>query len=210
MKPVDLATETERLITRLSRFSRRCDVNIMDHTIIQDVLFQWGENAEILEQAALRLELPPEESDTMAGIKRTLHAIKGDAGVCGLTELNEAFHDLESLLENYLSRDVCPTDLILKVTDWLRNFLDVIRTDSAKPFEHGQQTANKNPPKAKKRFSMKILIAEDDVTSRAMLQAVLTKWGYDVTAVSDGEQAWAGLQEANTPGLAVLDWGSGT
>jgi phosphoserine phosphatase RsbU/P len=53
---------------------------------------------------------------------------------------------------------------------------------------------------------MKILIAEDDVTSRAMLQAVLTKWGYDVTATSDGEQAWAALQQPNAPGLAVLDW----
>jgi len=28
----------------------------------------------------------------------------------------------------------------------------------------------------------KILIAEDDMTSRAMLRAVLAKWGYDVTA----------------------------
>ena len=34
---------------------------------------------------------------------------------------------------------------------------------------------------------MKILIAEDDFTSRTMLQAVLTKWGYEVTATPDGE-----------------------
>ena len=54
--------------------------------------------------------------------------------------------------------------------------------------------------------NMKILIAEDDMTSRAMLQAVLAKWGYDVTAASDGEQAWAALQEPTPPGLAVLDW----
>jgi len=53
---------------------------------------------------------------------------------------------------------------------------------------------------------MRILIAEDDMTSRVMLQAVLTKWGYDVTAASDGEQAWTALQEPNAPGLAVLDW----
>ncbi len=53
---------------------------------------------------------------------------------------------------------------------------------------------------------MRILIAEDDMTSRAMLQAVLTKWGYDVTAASDGEQAWAALREPSGPGLAVLDW----
>jgi DNA-binding response OmpR family regulator len=27
---------------------------------------------------------------------------------------------------------------------------------------------------------MRLLIAEDDMTSRAILQAVLAKWGYDV------------------------------
>lgn len=53
---------------------------------------------------------------------------------------------------------------------------------------------------------MRILIAEDDVTSRVMLQAVLTKWGYDVIAANDGEQAWNVLQEPNAPCLAVLDW----
>ncbi|MFO7913520.1 MAG: response regulator [Desulfotignum sp.] len=53
---------------------------------------------------------------------------------------------------------------------------------------------------------MKILIAEDDMTSRAMLHAVLTKWGYEVIAAGDGNQAWAALQEPNAPGLAVLDW----
>lgn len=54
--------------------------------------------------------------------------------------------------------------------------------------------------------NMKILIAEDDTTSRTMLQAVLTKWGYEVIAASDGEQAWAALQEPDAPALAVLDW----
>ena len=28
---------------------------------------------------------------------------------------------------------------------------------------------------------MKILIAEDDLTSRVVLQSLLTKWGYEVT-----------------------------
>ena len=54
--------------------------------------------------------------------------------------------------------------------------------------------------------NMKILIAEDDMTSRAMLRAVLAKWGYDVTVASDGEQAWAALLKPNAPDLAVLDW----
>jgi phosphoserine phosphatase RsbU/P len=53
---------------------------------------------------------------------------------------------------------------------------------------------------------MRLLIAEDDMTSRAMLQAVLTKWGYDVTATNDGNEAYEAFQENDAPRLAVLDW----
>jgi DNA-binding response OmpR family regulator len=53
---------------------------------------------------------------------------------------------------------------------------------------------------------MKILIADDDVTSRTMLRAVLSKWGYEVVETSDGEAAWGVLQGEDPPQLAVLDW----
>jgi len=53
---------------------------------------------------------------------------------------------------------------------------------------------------------MKILIAEDDFTSRTMLQAVLTKWGYEVTVTPDGEAALVAMQVVGAPQLAVLDW----
>lgn len=53
---------------------------------------------------------------------------------------------------------------------------------------------------------MKILIAEDDFTSRTMLAAVLTKCGYDVISTSDGEAALAAFNQSDLPQLAVLDW----
>ena len=53
---------------------------------------------------------------------------------------------------------------------------------------------------------MKILLAEDDFTSRTMLHAVLTKWGYEVTVTPDGEAALAAMQVVGAPQLAVLDW----
>lgn len=53
---------------------------------------------------------------------------------------------------------------------------------------------------------MKILIAEDDLTSRTILHEVLKKFGYAVISTSDGEGAWAALQESDAPQLAVLDW----
>lgn len=53
---------------------------------------------------------------------------------------------------------------------------------------------------------MKILIAEDDSTSRTMLEAVLIKWGYEVSCTSDGDEAYAAFQQCDTPQLAILDW----
>ncbi len=53
---------------------------------------------------------------------------------------------------------------------------------------------------------MRILIAEDDVTSRALLARVLTQWGYEVIATSNGAAAWAELQKDDAPQLAILDW----
>jgi CheY-like chemotaxis protein len=53
---------------------------------------------------------------------------------------------------------------------------------------------------------MRILIAEDDVTSRLILENMLTKWGYDVVSATDGTDAWKKLQEEDAPKLAILDW----
>lgn len=53
---------------------------------------------------------------------------------------------------------------------------------------------------------MRILIAEDDVTSRLILENMLTKWGYDVVSATDGNDAWKKLQEEDSPKLVILDW----
>jgi DNA-binding response OmpR family regulator len=52
---------------------------------------------------------------------------------------------------------------------------------------------------------MRILIAEDDATSRIVLATVLTKDGYNVTATDDGGAAWEVLKKPNAPRLAILD-----
>ena len=53
---------------------------------------------------------------------------------------------------------------------------------------------------------MRILIAEDDVTSRTVLLEVLKKQGHEVVVAVDGLQAWKALQQAQAPMLAILDW----
>lgn len=52
---------------------------------------------------------------------------------------------------------------------------------------------------------MKILIAEDDPVSRRVLEATLLKWGYEVSVVANGTDAWEMLQSDDAPSLAVLD-----
>lgn len=53
---------------------------------------------------------------------------------------------------------------------------------------------------------MNILIAEDDTTTRTLLQSLLTRWGYDVTVAKDGNEAWRILCEPEHPQLVLLDW----
>lgn len=53
---------------------------------------------------------------------------------------------------------------------------------------------------------MKILVAEDDLTSRNILASVLGKWRYEVIAACDGNEAWDVLQKPKAPMLALLDW----
>jgi len=53
---------------------------------------------------------------------------------------------------------------------------------------------------------MRILIAEDDFTSRTVLAGVLTKNGYDVVITVDGVEAWNALRQSDAPKMAILDW----
>ena len=53
---------------------------------------------------------------------------------------------------------------------------------------------------------MKILIADDSIVSRHLLEATLRKWGYDVVVACDGVEALEALQREDTPALAILDW----
>lgn len=53
---------------------------------------------------------------------------------------------------------------------------------------------------------MKVLIADDSATSRAMLRSALAHWGYDVVLAENGEQAWEILAEPDPPPMAILDW----
>lgn len=53
---------------------------------------------------------------------------------------------------------------------------------------------------------MRVLIAEDDLLSRRLLQANLERAGYEVVETGDGAEAWEILTRPPAPRLAVVDW----
>ena len=52
---------------------------------------------------------------------------------------------------------------------------------------------------------MQVLIAEDEASTRRLLEATLQRWGYSVCVCSDGVAAWEALKAEGGPRLALLD-----
>lgn len=52
---------------------------------------------------------------------------------------------------------------------------------------------------------MKVLIAEDEVVSRRLLQSSLQRWGHDVVAAKNGAEAWTLFQADEFP-IVISDW----
>jgi diguanylate cyclase (GGDEF)-like protein len=52
----------------------------------------------------------------------------------------------------------------------------------------------------------KVLIADDDATSRLLLGTLLAKWGYEAEVVGDGVEAWLALRKGDAPKLVIIDW----
>jgi diguanylate cyclase (GGDEF)-like protein len=55
-------------------------------------------------------------------------------------------------------------------------------------------------------MATKILVADDDSVIRCSIEALLSKWGYDLVVATNGNEAWGILQREDSPRLALLDW----
>ena len=53
---------------------------------------------------------------------------------------------------------------------------------------------------------MKVLIAEDDPASNALVKNLLFRWGFDVVTTFDGTEALKALREKDAPQIVIMDW----
>lgn len=53
---------------------------------------------------------------------------------------------------------------------------------------------------------VRVLVADDSLVMRRLLEASLTGWGYEPVTAADGRQAWELLTGEDPPPIAILDW----
>jgi diguanylate cyclase (GGDEF)-like protein len=53
---------------------------------------------------------------------------------------------------------------------------------------------------------MKVLVAEDSLVSRHLLEVSLRRWDFEPISAGDGNEAWEILQREDAPSMAILDW----
>jgi len=53
---------------------------------------------------------------------------------------------------------------------------------------------------------VRVLIADDEATSRHLIQATLRKWGFEVSVAVDGCEALGLLEGSSPPEIALVDW----
>ncbi|HTS17734.1 MAG TPA: response regulator transcription factor [Verrucomicrobiae bacterium] len=53
---------------------------------------------------------------------------------------------------------------------------------------------------------MKILVVDDEITTRITVSKMLEMDGHDITMTGDPEEAWSMMELPTAPGLVILDW----
>lgn len=76
---------------------------VVIENIVEDVLATYVEEMDTLlsrlEVAAMSLESDSDFDGAFGEVRRILHSIKGDSGMCGVTDVQNVCHELESELD---------------------------------------------------------------------------------------------------------------
>lgn len=71
---------------------------------LRDLFFESAQELlQTLNEQGMELERCPADSETVRGIRRTVHTLKGDSAACGFSELSDLTHELEDVLKPELA-----------------------------------------------------------------------------------------------------------
>ncbi len=116
--------------------SRKLEVNRQsDADILADFLSQQKLFLSDLEELALGLSRGAE--DALAEIRRRIHTLKGEAGMLELSDLSQACHGIESLLDEPTT-NADKAERLLLARDWIETALSAYASNAA-PSESGAE-----------------------------------------------------------------------
>jgi chemotaxis protein histidine kinase CheA len=131
--------------------------------VVEDVLATYVEEMDSLlsrlEMAAMSLESGRDSDEAFAEVRRILHSIKGDSGMCGVTDVQSVCHELESELDE-LQRNGSLADTLLKVTDWMEGVIYHLSATDLKEARRKGMERSKSKPK------LRALVINDDIVCR--------------------------------------------
>lgn len=157
---------------------------VVIENIVEDVLTTYIEEMDSLlsrlEVAAMSLESDKDSDDAFGEVRRILHSIKGDSGMCGVTDVMNVCHELESELDE-LQRNGSLADILLKVKDWMEGVIRHLSTTDVKEERRKGMQQNKSKPK------LKALVIDDDIVCRERLKMLLQDF-FDCTFACNGRE----------------------
>jgi two-component system, chemotaxis family, chemotaxis protein CheY len=176
----------------------------LDEALAQNYLAECNERVTAVEATLLAIEAggPAADSDLVEGAFRSLHWIQGGASLFELATIGELARRMEDVLGLIRSHKLLAikarTDLLLRATDTLRGLVQKPESSNQADIsdilgaltihdlnQQGLPTQWNHAPQGVKH--LRILLAEDDADSRALLQTFLCNYGECDVAVNGRE-----------------------
>lgn len=105
--------------------------------LVADFIAEAREGLEALDSELVRFELQPDDPETLGGIFRLIHTIKGTCGFLGLVRLQTVAHAAENVLGAFRDGALPVTPVavsaILETVDLIRVLIDALCADSTEP-----------------------------------------------------------------------------
>lgn len=141
-------------------------------SIVEDIWEAYVESAlcllNELEAAAMQYEAGRNLEENAAQIRRTLHTLKGEAGMTGFMDVHNLCHEAETAFEA-LAEAGTAADMVLRVKDWITSAIDFAcgMDRAAIHDEIDRQENTSEKPK------LRALCIEDDPICRRRLEMLL-------------------------------------
>ena len=154
-----------------------------------------------LEKAAMQLESKENIEENLSEVRRILHSIKGDSGMCGVLDVHDLCHELESALDNLWEKGFL-ADVLLKSKDWIEAVIKHLSNVDIAAEKNREAAQARNKPK------LKALVVDDDIVCRERLKMLLQDF-FDCTFACNGKEGLLmyeqSLKDQNPYGLVTLD-----